>query len=103
MSKLDEVIKTRRQMALDALDEVEWEVKEVDSDDFGDTYWKYYAQAYLKNEPVVDDYFHNRPDDTQLYNYLLNGVKDGFLDDRIADILTQDDNYDKAEKELKGE
>lgn len=100
MSKIDDIIEERYRMAMGVLDKVEWELEQVECDDYGDPYWKWHAEAYLNNEPVVDDWFHDKPDDTKLYNYLLNGVKDGFVGDRIADILTQDDNYDKAERSL---
>ena len=103
MSKLDDIIAEHTQLAIDALYDVEWEFEQVDCDDYGDPEWKWHAKAYLDGEPVTDDWFRNKPDNTRLYNYLLEGVKDGFIGDRIADILTQDDNYDKAERSLKNE
>lgn len=100
MSKLDDIIRERTELAISHLDDVEWTLTPVDQDDYGDPHWKWHAEAYLNGEPVTDDWFHDKPDDTRLHNYLLEGVHDGFIGDRIADILTQDDNYDRAEKEL---
>lgn len=86
------ILEERRDLALAHLDDVDWEVKSVECDDYGDPYWKWHVEFYLHGEPVTDDWFHGEPDDVRLYNYLLDGVKDGFLGDRIADILTQEKN-----------
>ena len=98
------IMKERNQMALDAVDKIDWELEPVKCDDYGDPYWKWHAVYTLDNEEVWEEYWHKKPDDVKVYNALLSVVKDGDnVADRIADILTQDDNYDKAEKELKGE
>ena len=61
----------------DLLDKVEWDTQAVECDDYGDTFYKHHVRYYLDNSLVYEDYFENKPNDTQCYNTLLEAYKNG--------------------------
>lgn len=95
MSKLEEIIRERREKALAVADQIEWQVEPVECDDYGDPYFKWHITYWLGTDYIWDDWWHDKPDDTKVYNAMLEGIKEGSLGDTIADHLGQEENYNK--------
>lgn len=87
------IIQERRELALGVTDQIDWEIKPVECDDYGDTQWKWHIMFYLVTDKgryaVYDDYYRKRPDEVTIYNNMLESIKNGSMGDTIADILTQ--------------
>lgn len=95
MDELAKVMEERREKALEVLDQIEWKNEPVKCDDMGDTYYRWHTTYWIGTDYIWEDYWHNEPDDTQIYNSLLVSVKDGSLGDTIADYLGEEENYNK--------
>lgn len=99
MSYTKDILEERRDLALSIIDDVVWTIEPIESDDYGDTAYKWYVKYTLtldgKDYNVWEDYYVNKPDDVQLYNNLLESIKDGFVGDTIADLITQHKGDDK--------
>ena len=66
-----------REKDYSVLDKCEWNVAHVESDDYGDTAYKWHVEYRLGGRPIYDDYFMDEPDDVQCYNTLLESYKNG--------------------------
>lgn len=94
MTTTKNIIEGRKEMALSVADKIEWDVYPVECDDYGDTEWKWHVIFHMtindKWYDLYDDYYRKCPNDTTIYNNMLESIKDGSMGDRIADILTQE-------------
>lgn len=93
MTTTQKILETRREKALAYADKVEWEITEVPSDDYGDTQWKYRIVFYIvlkgKRYDLYDDYYRVKPDEVQIYNNMLESIRDGYMGDNLADVISQ--------------
>ena len=100
MSLTKNIIEERIDKALDVADKVEWDVYPVESDDYGDTEWKWHVIFHITiNDTwyeLYDDYYRKLPDDVVIYNNMLESIKEGSMGERIADVLAQEES--KGEK-----
>lgn len=83
------------------LDQIEVKWEKVPYDDMGDTYYKWHATYWLGTDCIWDDYFHTKPDDTIVYNTLLESAKDGSLGEKLRDYINEYENYNKMLDERK--
>lgn len=100
MTTTQDIIRTRREKAIEYADKVEWDINSVPSDDYGDTQWKYHIEYYIVINGIRydlgDDYFRVKPNATQAYNTMLSCLKDGMMGDVLADIITQTEHRDES-------
>lgn len=93
MTTTQKILEARREKALAYADEVEWEITEVPSDDYGDTQWKYKIVFYIvlkgRRYDLYDDYYRVKPDEVQIYNNMLESIRDGYMGDNLADVISQ--------------
>lgn len=98
---LEDVMRERREKALAVVDDIDWTLEQVECDDYGDIHWRWHTDYTLDGDHIWEEYWHDKPSDTNIYNTLLEAIKDGPASDRIADLLGQRDNYDKMIDERK--
>ena len=93
MTTTQKIIEARHEKALAHADEVEWDITEVPSDDYGDTQWRYRIVFYItrngKRYDLYDDYYRAKPDGVQIYNNMLESIRDGYMGDTLADVISQ--------------
>lgn len=93
MTTTQSIVEARHDKALAHAKDVEWEITEVPSDDYGDTQWKYRIVFYIirngRRYDLYDDYYRVKPDDTQIYNNMLESIRDGYMGDNLADVISQ--------------
>lgn len=93
MTTTQSIVEARRDKALAYADKVEWEITEVPSDDYGDTQWKYRIVFYIvlkgRRYDLYDDYYRVQPDAVQIYNNMLESIRDGYMGDNLADVISQ--------------
>lgn len=93
MTTTQSIVEARRDKALACANEVEWEVTEVPSDDYGDTQWRYRIVFYItrngRRYDLYDDYYRVKPDEVQIYNNMLESIRDGYMGDNLADVISQ--------------
>lgn len=93
MTTTQSIVEARHKRALAYADKVEWEITEVPSDDFGDTQWKYRVVFYIvlkgRRYDLYDDYYRVKPDAVQIYNNMLESIRDGYMGDNLADVISQ--------------
>ena len=96
MSLTKSIIEERIDKALDVADKVEWDVYPVESDDYGDTDWKWHVVFHITINntwyDLYDDYYRTLPDDVVIYNNMIESIKEGSMGERIADVLAQEEN-----------
>ena len=88
-----DIAEERYKLALSVIDDIDWDIYPVEHDDYGDTQWKWNVVFHIVLDEVWyelgSDYYRTQPNDREIYNNLLEMIKDGGMGDYIADILTQ--------------
>lgn len=80
-------MENRREKVLSVIDEIDWTIHPVPCDDFGDPHWQWCVEYTYDGDIFYDDYWHNKPDNVEIYNALLSVLKDGAAGDYLADLL----------------
>lgn len=93
MNYTQSILEARREEALACADKVEWDITEVNSDDYGDTEWKWRVDFYIfidgTRYDLDTDYYRVKPDDVVVYNNVLESIRDGAMGDTLSDVLSR--------------